>query len=970
MKTKEKIMKENDIIHGFKLLSIKKIDDINSTLYEFEHLKSGAQTAYIENEDTNCCFAIGFRTLPQDSTGVCHIIEHSTLCGSNKYPLKEPFVNLIKGSMSTFLNAFTAYDWTMYPFASQTPKDFDNILSIYCDAVFNPLSIKDPKPFLQEGWHLELLNKEDIPSYKGVVYNEMKGAMSSVNDVLEHAALKAMYKDSFYSVNSGGDPDVIPSLTYEQYKAFYKKHYTPGNALTYFYGKMDIAGKLEFLDKEYFSKYERDTSPIVIEEPKPLIDTSYEEEYEIGEDEELKDNTYMNLTYSLCHYSNVEELNAWQVLLSALTSRNDSPLKKALLDAKLGENVTFSIDDDKIKPALVINLEKTNHNKKADFLRVFTEKVKEIVKEGIDKELLLATINRMEFNSKEMDTGSMPKGLVIGMSMIGSFNYRTALDETLYFSKFYNKFRQEIDNRYFENLLEKYILNSNHYVEVVINPSKTLGKEKQAAMDKKMRELKASMTPEEIDNLIKMNQELLAYQNHVDTKEELATLPQLSLKDIPATINYLDAKKTKIKGISAITHTLDTNQIAYARLYFKKDVIKLEDSPYLILLANVLGKVPTAHYTADEFTKKVRLYLGELSFSNINYSKSKNDVNPFFKVSVSALKENIEQIPELVNEALLHSKFPTKVLKQYVSQIVTAMKNTIIGNGRGIAMDEIASSSSVSGAYDKYATTSLYTYRFYENLSKNFDGKAIANKLKELCSLLFTKKNAFISISGSEEIVASLKDTLKGLKLPRKEVNNVLKVEIKPKSKHAIVIPSGVSYNAAGGSLEDIGLEYNGKLNVLAHIVNYDYLWSEVRVKGGAYGCSIRFTPNNNVQLGTYRDPNVENSYKAFNGLKDYLKNFKVSKDVFNTYLIGAVGGFDSPMSVPLFIDVSDLRFLKGLTKKELIKIKKDMLSTKQDDIRNASRIFEELLPNGAISTVGNDQKIREYSAFDNIENL
>ena len=963
-------MNVNEVIHGFKLLSIKHIDDINSTLYEFEHLKSGAKTAYLANEDTNCCFAIGFRTLPQDSTGVCHIIEHSTLCGSEKYPLKEPFVNLIKGSMSTFLNAFTANDWTMYPFASQTPKDFDNILSIYCDAVFRPISMKDPKPFLQEGWHLELMNKEDIPSYKGVVYNEMKGAMSSVDEVLQQATLKAMYKDTFYSVNSGGDPDVIPTLTYEAYKAFYKKHYTPENALTYFYGKMDIEKRLKFLDEEYFSKYERTDNPIVIPEQKPFIDTTYEEDYEIGEEESTKDNTYMSLSYALCKYENSEELGAWAILLNALTSRNDSPLKKALLDAKLGQNVSFSIDDDKIRPALIVSLEKTNHNKKEEFLRVFTEKVKEIVSTGIDKELLLSTINRMEFNSKEMDTGSMPKGLILVMSMMGSFNYGCPLDGSLYFTKHYAKFREEIDNGYFEKLLEKYILNSNHYVEVVINPSKTLGKEKQAAMDKKMKELKDSMSSEEIDALVKQTQELLEYQNHVDTKEELATLPKLSLKDIPSTINFLNSKKTKIKGISAITHTLDTNQIAYARIYFNKNVIPLEDIPYFILLTTVLGKVPTRKYTAEEFGKKVKLHLGELSFSNFVFASSANDLNSYFKVSISALKENVEYIPELVNEALLYSKFPSKVIKQYATQIANSLKNSIISNGRAVAMEEAAMSVAKDSAYSKYSGNSLYTYRFYTELVKNFDGKKVATKLKELCKLLFTKKNAFISVSGSDEIVASLKETLKGIKLPRKDVKEVLDVQLEPKINHAIVIPSGVSYNATAASLEELDMKYNGKLLVLAHIINYDYLWSEIRVKGGAYGCSIRFAPNNVVALGTYRDPNVENSYKAFDGLADYLKNFKASKDEFNSYLIGAVGGFDSPMSVPLFIDVTDTRFLKGLQKSFLVKIKKEMLSTKISDVKESARIFEKLLPEASKTTVGNEAKIKEYGKFDKVENL
>ena len=491
-------MQINEVKYGFKLISITDLTDLDSKLYQYYHEKSGATVVYVENDDTNCCFTIGFRTLPQDSTGVCHIIEHSLLCGSEKYPLKEPFVNLMKTSMATFLNAFTANDWTMYPFASQVEQDFNNILSIYCDAVFRPLSMKDPKPFLQEGWHLEMLSKDDIPSYKGVVYNEMKGAMSSVDRILQQATLEAMYKDSFYGYNSGGDPDVIPSLTYEDYKAFYHKHYTPQNAMTYFYGKMDIEAKLKWLDEEYFSHYTKTDEEIIIKEQEPFISRDFVKEYELGEGESEKDNTYMSLCYGLGYYDDYEEFIAMQVLLDALLSKNDSPLKKALLDAKLGVDVDAFIDDDKIKPSLNIILSKTNKNKKDEFFNVFTAKVQELVKNGIPKELLKASINYFEFKDKELDTGGFPKGLVIAMNMMGNFNYHFSLDSHLFYSKHYNKLRNELDNGYFERLLEKYLLNNNHMVQVMCVPSLTLGKERQEKLDALMKCIKDNMSEEEI----------------------------------------------------------------------------------------------------------------------------------------------------------------------------------------------------------------------------------------------------------------------------------------------------------------------------------------------------------------------------------------------------------------------------------------------------------------------------------------
>ena len=665
-------MNINEIKYGFKLLAIHDVKDINSKLYHYIHEKSGGNLYHLENDDTNCCFAIGFRTLPQDSTGVCHIIEHSLLCGSEKYPLKEPFVNLLKTSLATFLNAFTASDWTMYPFASQTPKDFDNILSIYCDAVFRPLSVIDPKPFLQEGWHLELNNKDELPQYKGVVYNEMKGAMSSVDRVLAQATQEAMYPNTIYRHNSGGEPDVIPELTYEDYKAFYHKHYTPQNAMTYFYGNLDIESKLKFLDEEYFSKFDRVDEEIRIENQEPIIDLSYEKDNQIGQDEDVKDNTYMSLCYGLDSYDNYEELMAMQILNDALLGKNDAPVKKALLDAKLGQNVGAYLDDGNMIPALHISLQKSNKDKKELFKETFENAIIDVVEIGSDKKLLLATINYFEFKDKELDMGRMPKGLVFAMSMMGSFNYYGDILSHLEFSKHYEKFRREIDNGYFEKLLEKYILNSKHNVQVVCNPSKTLGQEKEAKMNALMKKIKDSMSEQEIEELIKVNQDLAVYQNHVDTKEELDTLPKLNLKDIPSTINFLDSKEITLKKMKGFTHTLNTNKIAYTRLYFNLDVLTEEELPYVFLLEQLYLNVPTRKYSSLELTNLVKTYLGDLSFRTLSLSKSRSECKLYLGVSSSALVDNVNYIPLLLNEVLLKSKFTKNEVKQVLTQLTTS----------------------------------------------------------------------------------------------------------------------------------------------------------------------------------------------------------------------------------------------------------------------------------------------------------
>ena len=961
-------MNVNETKYGFRLLEIHEVKDINAKLYHYVHEKSGGNVYHLENDDNNCCFAIGFRTLPENSTGVCHIIEHSLLCGSEKYPLKEPFVNLLKTSLATFLNAFTSSDWTMYPFASQTPKDFDNILSIYLDAVFRPLSVIDHKAFLQEGWHLELNDKDDLPQYKGVVYNEMKGAMSSVDHQLDQATYEAMYPNTIYSFNSGGDPDVIPELTYEDYKKFYYKHYTPQNAMTYFYGDLDIELKLKFLDEEYFSKYQKVQEEIKIPLQEPIVDLSYEKDYQIGQDEDIKDNTYMSLCYKLCEYDNYEELMAMQILNNALLSKNDSPIKKILLDAKLGQNVESYIDDGNIMASLHINLQKTNKDKKLLFKQTFENAISDIVKNGIDKSLLLATINFFEFKDKELDMGRTPKGLIFAMSMMGSFNYYGNILSHLEFSKHYDKYRREIDNRYFEKLLEKYILKSNHNVEVVLNPSNTLGKEKEDKMNALMKDIKDKMSEKEIDDLIKLNQELTLYQNHIDTKEELNTLPKLELKDIPPTINFLDSKQITLKKMKGFTHTLNTNNIAYTRLYFSLDVLTEEELPYVYLLKHLYLNVPTKKYSSLELTNLVKTYLGDLSFKTLILNKNRKDCKLYLCVSSSALLANVNYLPTLINEVILKSKFTNSEVKQVLTQLTTSLKRGIINDGMKIAMNMARSHYSLDAYYSLYMGGPKLL-DFLNNMLNNYNYKEICEKLKFIENKIYSYDNVEVSLSGDKETLKYLKTAMKKIKLydNNSEVN--LNVKLPKPSKEGLVIPSGVSYNALCNNLEDFGEKFSAKFIVLSQIVNYDYLWTEVRVKGGAYGCGLSIDRSDNVCFGSYRDPNVKITYDVFKNLSKYLKTFNPTKDEFRNYIIGALGGFDMPMSTPSFIDSGDNYYLLGKTKKEKVDLKKSVIKTKLNDIKSLHSLFENMLKDSSEYTIGNETKIKEYP-FDNIKNL
>ena len=959
----------NEIKYGFKLEEIREVKDINAKFYRFNHLKSGGTVVYLQTNDKNSTFAIGFKTLPEDSTGVCHIIEHSTLCGSKKYPLKEPFVNLLKGSLATFLNAFTSYDWTMYPCSSQTPKDFDNIVDVYLDAVFNPISMVDEKPFLQEGWHLELSDKDATPFYNGVVYNEMKGAMASVDERLVQTSLEAMYKGTGYAENSGGEPSVIPTLTYENYKAFYHAHYNPQNALTVFYGDMDIEEKLKHLDEEYFSKYDKVSNPFEIPMPKPLINTEYERDYSIGEAEPLENNTYMSLVYALDNHENVEDILGMNILFDALFGENNSPLKKKMLDAHLGEDIEYYIDDSCILPALHIHLEKSNHDCKEKFRELFVNSVKELVENGIDKKILLASINRYEFKDKEQDKPGLPKGIDFAMKLMNGFNYHYDLVKNLEFSESYKKFHNELNNGYFEKLLEKYILNSNHYVEVVLNPSHTLAKEEKEAMDKKMLELKNSLTDEEKEELIKKNKELLAYQNHVDTPQELKKLPKLNLTDIDKNVNFLQSKKFKVNGMNGIYHPLDIKQIGYVNLYFDMNKVSFEDLPYCFLLRALLLNVPTSKYDVTELNTIVKTYLGSFDFQEQIFSNSKDTYHALFEASLRALSENFEYIPVLLNEVLLHSSFTKTEVLQTLKQLITMLKQEMFGNGHVISSDMVNACTSKQGAIIAKGIHGPKLYDALIKMAESFDIKEIKAKLKDICTKLFNKKNVTISVACNEETFELLKNSLREIKLPRKESDELLEVELNNTRKEALVIPSEVSYNALGFNLEDLNLKIDGKYQVLNQILSYDYLWPEVRVKGGAYGCFMLNLKNNDISFTSYRDSNVTNTYNVYKALPEYLRGFKPTKDLFKSYIIGTLANFDKPVPNYIRIAQSDSQYFLGITKKDRIQLKKEVLSTKIEDINAFAEVFEEALKNSFEYTIGNKDKIALYQ-FDKVEDL
>lgn len=958
-------MEINNIYSGFKLIQNKYISDIGSMMYVFKHLKSGCELVYLENDDTNKCFAAGFRTLPEDSTGICHIIEHSVLCGSKKYPLKEPFVNLLKGSMATFLNAMTASDWTMYPVASQNDKDFENLMDVYLDAVFNPLSIIDEKPFLQEGWHLEMTDENSVPSYKGVVYNEMKGAMSSVYRVLDEEVHKNLYAGTCYEFNSGGSPADIPNLTYDYYKEFYQKHYHPENCLMYLYGKMDILERLNYIDQEYLSNYVSTGLHLEATKANQVVNLDIVGEYEIGEDEPLTNNSYFALGFVLDDYSNALDLIGMDILNEALMATNDSPLKKALLDLKIGEDISSMLDDDNIQPGYYISVEKADPQDRMRFYEQFMNECQKLITNGINKEDLLAVINNQEFKRKEMDMGRMPKGLFFAFNLMQCFNYYLPYEKYLEYSKYFDFYKRELNNGYFEGLIEKYILNSKHHVLVTLNPNKELGSQKEAQMKEKMQELFNNMSDDEKSFFVKQTADLFIYQSRKDSKEELDTLPKLKLSDISTAVNTLETKYEK-KNFEILKHEFNTNGIAYLNMYFDLSCLKMEELLYAKLLALVLLQLDTKNYDANRLQSHIKTYLGDFSFGILTAGRSKDEYVIRFNVGLSSLDENIDKMM-IFDEVINSTIFDGEKIRIILQQIKNRCRTGIIQNGMDVVIETARKSQSALGAIQ--AKLGVYdSYLELNNILENYNEDKVIESLRNVSKKIFNINNLCASVSGNRETLEKLVDLVSSFNLGDEKLPKALEPQLKGEGQ-AIIIPSGVNYNGRASNISSLGVEKNGSLNVCAHIINFDYLWPEVRVKGGAYGCSMMVADNGDIAFGSYRDPNVENTFKAYDGVKEYLDNFNPDEDEFMGYLVGAIGAFDKPASNSRRIASADVNFFKGVKDEDRIAFKKQMLETKILDVKAYAEMFEKM-KNSDNYTIGNETKIKEFNGFKNIKNL
>ncbi len=957
-------------LKNYELIQEKNLKDLKSEGYLLRHKKSGARVLLMENDDENKVFAIGFRTPPTDSTGVPHILEHSVLCGSKNFPLKDPFVELVKGSLNTFLNAMTYPDKTVYPVASCNEKDFQNLMHVYMDAVFYPNIYEHEEIFKQEGWSYKLEDADASLEYNGVVYNEMKGAFSSPEGVLDRVILNSLFPDNTYACESGGDPDEIPNLTYEQFLAFHKKYYHPSNSYIYLYGDMDMEEKLAWLDAEYLSKFDA----MEIDSQIPL-QTAFdavrevEKEYSIASNEEEEDNTYLSYNKVIGTSLEKELYLAFEILDYALLSAPGAPLKKALLDAGIGKDVMGSYDNGVLQPMFSVIAKNANVEQKEAFVKVIEDTLSAIVKEGMDQKALEAGINYHEFRYREADFGNYPKGLIYVLQMFDSWLYD---DEQPFLHveaiETFDFLKKQVKNGYFENLIQTYLLDNTHGTIVVVKPEKGRTQRLDKALEEKLAAYKASLSKEEIEKLVSDTAALEAYQEAEESLENMEKIPVLERSDIKREIAPIYNQEMEIADTKMLFHEIDTNGIGYIDVMFDLSGVAAEDLPYVGFLQAVLGVIDTEHYEYGELFNEINVHTGGIGTSlelypNVTKVKEK-EFKATFEIKGKALYEKLSVTFAMMEEILTKSKLDDeKRLKEILAMTKSRLQMRFQSAGHVTAAQRAMSYlSSLSKFKDLCAGVGYY--EVIKQLEEHFEEEKeqLIARLTRLTKIIFRPENMMLSFTASKEGLTGMEPLVCALKkgLFTDEVEGKPCVLYCEKKNEGFKTSSKVQYVARSGNFIDAGLEYTGALQILKVILSYDYLWQNVRVKGGAYGCMSNFSRLGDGYFMSYRDPNLEKTNQVYEGVVEYLENFDVSERDMTKYIIGTMSNIDQPLTPVAKGDRSLNLYMNHVSEEMILEERNQILDATVDDIRNLATIVKAVLDCECLCVVGNEEKIEE----------
>ncbi len=965
---------------AYEVIRDRELSDLKSQGVLLKHKKSGARVLLMRNDDENKVFAIGFRTPPSDSTGVPHIMEHSVLCGSGEFPVKDPFVELVKGSLNTFLNAMTYPDKTVYPVASCNDKDFQNLMHVYMDAVFYPNIYQNDKTFRQEGWSYHLDDPDGELTLSGVVYNEMKGAFSSPEGVLDRVILNSLFPDTSYANESGGDPEVIPELTYEQFLDFHRKYYHPSNSYIYLYGDMDMEEKLRWLDEKYLSDFDQIEVDSEIRYQQPFTEMKeIVQEYSIASGENISDNTY--LSYNKVIGTSLDEklYLAFQILDYALLSAPGAPLKKALLDAGIGKDIMGSYDNGVYQPIFSVIAKNANMEQKEEFIRVIEDTLKNIVENGTDRKALRAGINYHEFRFREADFGNYPRGLMYGLQLFDSWLY----DEEKPFIHMeaiptFDFLKSQVETGYFEELIQTYLLDNTHGSIVIIRPEQGRTARMDRELAEKLQSYKDSLSQEEVQKLVQDTKELEAYQEEESAPEDLEKIPVLKREDISRDIAPVYNDEKEIHGVKMVHHNVETNGIGYVTLMFDLSGIKEEKLPYVGILQSVLGIIDTTNYEYGELFNEINVHTGGIGtslelYTDVTKVKEK-DFRATFEIKGKALYPKMDVLLSMMREILMESKLDDeKRLKEILAMLKSRLQMSFLSSGHTTAALRSLSYTSPIAKF-KDDTDGIGYYEVVKGIEEDFEGhkEELIRSLKAIAAKIFRADNMMISYTSAEE---GLEPMEKAFSAVGSRLNDAADAGTDAgaaddvsgpcilhcrKRNEGFKTSSKVQYVARTGNFIDGGAEYTGALQILKVILSYDYLWQNIRVKGGAYGCMSNFNRIGEGYLISYRDPNLKKTMEIYEGVVDYLKNFNVSDRDMNKFIIGTISNLDRPMNPSAKGSRSMNLYMNRVTDEMIRTERSQILDADQADICALAKVLEAMLKEHSLCVIGSEEKIEE----------
>ena len=955
-------------LNAYEVLKEEELQDIHSKGWLLRHKKTGARVMLIENSDENKVFNIAFRTPPKNSTGVAHILEHSVLCGSREFPLKDPFVELVKGSLNTFLNAMTYPDKTCYPVASCNDRDFQNLMHVYLDAVFYPNIYKKEEIFRQEGWNYHLEKKEGPLKYNGVVYNEMKGAFSSPDDVLEREIMNSLFPDTTYGCESGGDPVNIPDLSYEEFLDFHRQYYHPSNSFIYLYGNMDMEEKLEFLDSHYLSAFDSLAIDSEIRDQEAFAQVKdIQKNYPVSEDEGEEDNTYLSYNMVVGEAADINLSLAFEVLDYALLSAPGAPLKQALLDAKIGKDIYGSFEDGIKQTYFSIVAKGANLSQKEEFVKVIRDTLTKIMEEGIDKKAVTAGINYYEFRFREADFSSYPKGLMYGLDILSSWLY----DDTKPFCEVqllegFEFLKKALEEGYFEELIRKYLLDNTHGAILSLVPEKGLAAKRDKELEEKLENYRKSLSDEELTRMVENTKALEAYQEAEEAPEALTCIPMLSREDIKKEITGLTNEEHHVEDSLFLYHDVCTNGIGYADLLFEIHDFDVDTVHYLGLLKSVLGAVDTENYTYGELFNEVNARTGGIAYG-IEVFDDAQDTDAFramFAVRGKALYPEMDFMFSMIREVLTTSKLDdTKRLYEIIARVRSRAQASLASAGHSTAVLRGASYASPMAAFQDEMAGIGY-YQFIEKLEKDFDSckDEIVKNLRKVMEEVLRPENFCVSYTGERESLDVVKAQAAGIKKVLFNGQKPEPVKQAPciKKNEAFKTSGQVQYVAQNGNFRKKGLEYTGALEILKVILSYDYLWINLRVKGGAYGCMSGFKRNGESFLVSYRDPHLKRTLEVYQGVPDYIRAFEADEREMTKCIIGTISNKDVPRTPQMQGSISKTAYFSNVTEDMLQKERNQILGAQKEDIQKLAALVEAVLSDDQICVVGSETAIEK----------